>query len=205
MKGKLVKKSVNKTMAKLRHLVEPAVQGLGLRLWGIEQTGQGKHSVLRIYIDNASGVTIADCERVSRQLSALLAVEQPTVAEYTLEVSSPGLERPLFTAEQFRQYRGTPVNIRMQGLIKGRRKFRGLVTEVTGDKVCLQVDDSYRQRQQQSSGKHDRHDGHKEHTEHKGHKEHKERHDGHQQHTEKPETVALPLADIEKANLVCNS
>lgn len=122
-------------------LVTPTVEALGLALWGVEHVSQGKFSLLRIYIDRADdGVTVDDCAMVSNQVSALLDVEEPISGEYTLEVSSPGLDRPLFTLPQFEQYVGDPVNIRTRGPVDGRRKFKGTIAEVVNDAVVVTVD-----------------------------------------------------------------
>lgn len=80
--------------ARLEQMIRPAVDALGFELVGIEQLSQGRHSMLRIYIDHADGITVDHCAEVSRQVSAVLDVEDPIHGEYTLEVSSPGLERP---------------------------------------------------------------------------------------------------------------
>lgn len=132
--------SVRKSEALIAQLIEPTVTALGLELWGVEHGKQGKFSVLRIYIDSDEGITIDDCERVSRQVSALLDVEDPINGEYTLEVSSPGIDRPLFTVPQFQRYIGELVNIRTRGPVQGRRKFKGTITEVVDDKVVITVD-----------------------------------------------------------------
>ncbi|MEX2469518.1 MAG: ribosome maturation factor RimP [Pseudohongiellaceae bacterium] len=122
-------------------LVTPTVEALGLALWGVEHVSQGKFSLLRIYIDRADdGVTVDDCAMVSNQVSALLDVEEPISGEYTLEVSSPGLDRPLFTLPQFEQYVGDPVSIRTRGPVDGRRKFKGTIAEVVNDAVVVTVD-----------------------------------------------------------------
>lgn len=127
--------------ARIRDLIAPTVEALGLDLWGVEHVSQGKYSLLRIYIENEEeGVSIDDCEKVSRQLSALFDVEDPIAGEYTLEVSSPGLDRPLFTIEQFQRYNGEMVNIRTRGPIDGRRKFKGTITEVVDQEIVLEVD-----------------------------------------------------------------
>ena len=76
-------------------LVGPTISALGLELWGIEHLSQGKYSLIRIYIERETGVSIEDCEKVSRQVSALLDVEEPISGEFTLEVSSPGLDLSL--------------------------------------------------------------------------------------------------------------
>ncbi len=121
-------------------LIEPTVTALGLELWGIEHLQQGKYSLLRIYIEREAGVAIEDCEQVSKQVSALLDVEDPIAGEYTLEVSSPGLERPLFSARQFSQYIGSEVKLRLHSPIQGRRKFKGKIVVVEGDSIRLQAD-----------------------------------------------------------------
>lgn len=125
----------------IAELIAPTVEALGLELWGIELQQQGKYSLLRIYIENREdGVGIEDCEKVSRQVSALLDVEDPISGEYTLEVSSPGLDRPLFTAEQFGLYVGETVNIRLRTAMQGRRKFKGVIERVNEGVVDLLVD-----------------------------------------------------------------
>ena len=125
----------------IAELIAPTVEALGLELWGIELQQQGKYSLLRIYIENREdGVSIEDCEKVSRQVSALLDVEDPISGEYTLEVSSPGMDRPLFTAEQFGLYVGETVNIRLRTAMQGRRKFKGVIERVNGGVVDLLVD-----------------------------------------------------------------
>ena len=134
-----VKSSVNK----VTQLVGPTVEALGLQLWGIEHTSQGKYSVLRIFIERDSGVTIDDCEQVSRQVSAILDVEDPIVGEYTLEVSSPGTDRLLFSVEQFQQYCGEEVDIRMRSPIEGRRKFKGMLQDVVNRVVHIEVEGSF--------------------------------------------------------------
>ena len=121
-------------------LIEPTVTALGLELWGIEHLQQGKYSLLRIYIEREAGVAIEDCEQVSKQVSALLDVEDPIAGEYTLEVSSPGLERPLFSARQFSQYIGSEVKLRLHSPIQGRLKFKGKIVVVEGDSIRLQAD-----------------------------------------------------------------
>ena len=128
------------SVALVTELIEPTVVALGLELWGIEHRQQGKYSLLRIYVEHKQGVTIEDCEKVSRQVSALLDVEDPIIGEYTLEVSSPGLARPLFTSEQFKQFAGSKVDLRLQNPVAGRRKFKANIIKVDGDNIRLQVD-----------------------------------------------------------------
>ena len=132
-------------MAKLEdELVEmftPIVISLGYRLWGIEYIGQGKHSILRVYVDNDECVLVEDCVKVSHQLSAVLDVEDPINSEYTLEVSSPGLDRPLFTNEQFASVVGKTVKLRIITPIEGnRRKYKGLLVSVDEQSLVISDD-----------------------------------------------------------------
>ncbi|MDG1953244.1 MAG: ribosome maturation factor RimP [Gammaproteobacteria bacterium] len=121
-------------------LVSPIVLALDLELWGCELVRQGKYSLIRVYIDRESGVDISDCEKVSRQVSAVFDVEEPITEEYTLEVSSPGLERPLFRLEQFRKYVGSIIQLRMKKPQDGRKKFKGDLVRVDDDSIVLSVD-----------------------------------------------------------------
>ena len=131
---------VKRSEQQIAGLLEPTINALGLQLWGVEHNSQGRYSVLRVYIDSADGISIEDCEHVSRQVSAILDVEDPIAGEYTLEVSSPGADRRLFTLEQFTQFIGNEVDVRLKTPLEGRRKFKGQLTGVTGEKIPLQVD-----------------------------------------------------------------
>lgn len=124
----------------LRDLIEPSVSGLGYDLVAVELTGDGSNTILRVYIDLPGGITIKDCEAVSRQLSAVLDVEDPIRGEYALEVSSPGLDRPLVRREDFEQYVGEDVKIRMAEQVLGRRNFTGRLQGVEGNLVLVEVD-----------------------------------------------------------------
>ena len=124
----------------ITELIEPTVLAMGLQLWGIDLSQRGKYSILRIYIEREEGVTITDCEKVSRQVSAILDMEDPIAGEYTLEVSSPGLDRPLFTSEQFGRFIGSDVKVRLLHPVDGRRKLNGSIENVSGDEIMLSVD-----------------------------------------------------------------
>ena len=130
-----------KRSALIAELIKPTIEALGLELWGIEQIQQGKFSTLRIYIESENGITIDDCEKVSREISTLLDVEDPISGEYTLEVSSPGIDRMLFTAEQFGKFTGEVASVRLRSPVAGRRKLKGTITKVSGNTISLQVDD----------------------------------------------------------------
>ena len=124
----------------ITELIEPTVLAMELQLWGIDLSQRGKYSILRIYIEREEGVTIADCEKVSRQVSAILDMEDPIGGEYTLEVSSPGLDRPLFTSEQFGRFIGSAVKVRLHHPVDGRRKLNGSIVNVSGEEIVLSVD-----------------------------------------------------------------
>ncbi|MEX0619922.1 MAG: ribosome maturation factor RimP [Pseudohongiellaceae bacterium] len=126
---------------RITQLITPTVEALGLELWGVEYLPQRGHSLLRVYIEeHEKGVTVEDCEKASRQISALLDVEDPIAGEYTLEVSSPGLDRPLFTPNQYRNYIGTEINLRLRSAIDRRRNFKGKIISVEAGSVTLMVD-----------------------------------------------------------------
>lgn len=127
-------------LEQLQALLAPVVEALGYQCWGIEFISQGRHSLLRVYIDHANGILIDDCEKVSRQVSAVLDVEDPVSGEYTLEVSSPGMDRPLFTLEQFAAHAGEQVKIRLRFPYEGRRNFQGLLRGVEEQDVVVQVE-----------------------------------------------------------------
>lgn len=125
---------------RLEALIEPAVAALGYELVGIEYRVQGRHSLLRVYIDTPEGVTLEDCERASHQISGVLDVEDPVQGQYTLEISSPGLERPLFKPAHYERFSGSDVQVRLKVPVNGRRKFKGRIVSVRDDQVVLDID-----------------------------------------------------------------
>lgn len=126
----------------LERLIEPVVTGMGYQLWGCEFQYSKHQAFLRVYIDKREGVSLHDCELVSHQLSGVLDVEDPIHMPYLLEVSSPGLDRLLFTAEQYQRYLGKQVKIRTKWLLDGRRNFTGTLVDVDQEKVQITQDDS---------------------------------------------------------------
>lgn len=128
-------------LEQLQALLAPVVEALGYECWGIEFLSQGRHSLLRIYIDHANGILVDDCEKVSRQVSGILDVEDPISSEYTLEVSSPGMDRPLFTLDQFARFAGEQVKIKLRAPFEGRRNFQGLLRGVEEQDVVVLVDE----------------------------------------------------------------
>ncbi|WP_131782602.1 ribosome maturation factor RimP [Legionella gresilensis] len=125
----------------IQDLIEPVVNQLGYILWGCEYLSQGKYSLLRIYIDKKDGVNIDDCERVSKQVSALLDVEDPIQGHYNLEISSPGIPRPLFDKEHYQQYIGYGIKLKLHKPIKGKRTIKGIIQSVKEDTFILNMDD----------------------------------------------------------------
>lgn len=126
---------------RLEQLIAPLVRELGYELVLLEYAaGSGHRAVLRLYIDHEHGVGLDDCETVSREVSALLDVEDPVPGEYVLEVSSPGLDRPLVRPEHFARFVGEQVRLRLHEPRLGRRRYTGLLVEAAGDRIRLHVD-----------------------------------------------------------------
>lgn len=125
----------------LLDLVAPTIVALGYEAWGVEYVTQGHRTTLRVFIDSPNGITVDDCATVSRQISAVLDVEDPIAGEYLLEVSSPGMDRPLFTLDQFRRFSGERVKIRLRSPFEGRRNFKGQLIGVEEDEVVLAMDE----------------------------------------------------------------
>lgn len=125
----------------LKSLIEPVVTGLGYDLWGMDHLTQGRHSVLKIYIDAENGIEVDDCAKVSRQLSGVLEVEDPIRGNYTLEVSSPGLDRRLYTLVQFEAFKGATIKLTLSRPFNGKRRFTGLLCGVEGDEVVVRSGD----------------------------------------------------------------
>lgn len=126
--------------ADLWELAEPILEPEGIDLVEIEFKPHGRRWVLRIYIDRPSGVTLDDCELVSRQMGALLDVKDLIPHQYHLEVSSPGIDRVLRRPRDFRNYAGSPVRIRTRKKQTGRRNFRGLLKGMDNESVVVEVE-----------------------------------------------------------------
>jgi len=125
----------------LRQLLQPSVEALGFELWGIEHLSQGRHSVLRLYIDSENGISVDDCARVSGQVGSVLDVEDAIPGDYTLEVSSPGLDRRLFNLAQYSRFSGETVDLKLRMPFEGQRRFRGILKGIEGEDVVVQVED----------------------------------------------------------------
>ena len=122
----------------IRDMLAPTVQALGYELLGVEYAPSAGNSLLRLYIDVADRyINAEDCESVSREVSALLDVNDPIEAEYTLEVSSPGIDRPLFGAAQFARWVGEQAKLSLRVPQDGRRRLQGRIARVEGDRVVI--------------------------------------------------------------------
>ena len=110
---------------------------MGYVCWGIELLRQGRAALLRIYIDSGDGVTLEDCEKVSHRVSGVLDVEDPIAGEYLLEVSSPGLDRLIFNRDQYEQFIGETVKLRLSETVGDRKRFTGRIEAVIGETLVL--------------------------------------------------------------------
>jgi ribosome maturation factor RimP len=143
----------------LRELLAPVVAGLGYQLWELEYTPRSGGGLLRLYIDTAGdspgGIGLDDCERVSRVVSDTLDAADPIPGQYTLEVSSPGLDRVLRTREHFERFAGERVRLEMMQPVEGRKRFSGrllgvgasdITLELENGRISLPIDDIHRAR-----------------------------------------------------------
>lgn len=137
-------------LEKLLELLEPVLRDLGYDLVHLELQGQGSGALLRIYIDHlvpgsenespAREISLDDCERVSREVSALLDISDPIPHAYRLEVSSPGLDRPLVKPEHFSRFAGHRARVVLEAPIQARRKFVGVLDGVENGQIHMLVD-----------------------------------------------------------------
>jgi ribosome maturation factor RimP len=142
-------KSASETSRDLFVIAEPACRANGYELVDIEYTTSQSGWVVRVYIDRPSDIPdtaglgpigLSDCERMSRELSALFDVEDPLPHAYSLEVSSPGIDRPLRTAAHFQRYAGQVAKVLMAQPLGERKNFKGVIGAVDGEHVVLDVD-----------------------------------------------------------------
>ena len=124
----------------LTKLIEPTIEQLGYELSDLEVKIGGRDGVIRLFIDKADGVDLTDCETVSRQVSAILDVEDPLPGHYTLEVSSPGLDRKLTKPEHFQRFTGEAIRVKLRFPVAGRRNFRGALKSADEEKIEVEVD-----------------------------------------------------------------
>ena len=122
-------------------LFEPVVKGMGYDLIEIEHFPNPKHGVLRLYIDKEDGVNVDDCSSVSRQISALIDVEDPVSGQFNLEISSPGSDRPLRRLVDFQRFVGSLVKLKTVMPLQGQRNFKGRLLEVSEETIVIETDD----------------------------------------------------------------
>ncbi|MCK5809505.1 MAG: ribosome maturation factor RimP [Cocleimonas sp.] len=125
---------------RLNNLIKTTTEGLGYQLWGYEYRPHSESALLRIFIEKESGIGVEDCAIVSRQIGAVLDVEDIIPVAYILEVSSPGIDRVLFSQEQYEQYLGQPAKIRTRTPVEERRNFRGSLEKATETHISILVD-----------------------------------------------------------------
>jgi len=125
----------------LTRLFEPVIQSMGYELVCIDFQGSTQHGTLRVYIDHKNGIGVNDCVAISYQISAMLDEEEPIQQTYDLEVSSPGIDRPLFKAGDYEQFSGRSAKIKMAVPVNGRRNFKGVLQGVIDSRrVQIMVD-----------------------------------------------------------------
>ena len=128
------------TGEELKRLLEAPIERLGYELSDLEVKLGGRDGVLRVFIDRPEGIGLEDCEVVSRQVSALLDVEDPLPGHYVLEVSSPGLDRRLTKPEHYQRFLGEEVKVKLRFPVEGRRNFRGALKAATDENIEVEVD-----------------------------------------------------------------
>ncbi len=124
----------------LWRLIEPVLEPDGIELVEVEFKPEGGRWVLRLYIDSPVGVTLDDCEFTSRQIGALLDIKDPIHRPYTLEVSSPGINRVLRKEKDFNLFAGSPVRLKTRRKVAGRRNFQGILKGMENSKIVIEVE-----------------------------------------------------------------
>ena len=135
-------KLMDPTVARIWQLAEPVAANEGMEIVDIELRPEGSRSgrVLRLYLDKSGGPTMDDLSRVSRELSSLLDAHDVVAGAYTLEVSSPGINRPLTRPEHFQRFLGKRVRVRTRELVQGRRSFIGPLLDVSAEQIVISQD-----------------------------------------------------------------
>lgn len=126
----------------IEQLLTPVINDMGYELWGCEYLAQGRYSLLRVFIDKADGIGVDDCQQVSLQVSSILDVEDPIPGEYRLEISSPGIPRPLFHVWQYQRYQGQDVQIKLYKPIEGKRKVVGTIVAADDSEIKLLINET---------------------------------------------------------------
>ena len=125
----------------IKKVLEEDIGRLGCKVWGLELFGRRSNQTLRIYIDKNEGISVEDCEMVSKHVSKVLDTVNGFSENYILEVSSPGLNRHFFFCEQYQDYLGQIVDVRSKEMIAGQGHFRGTLLKVTEQSIYLQMED----------------------------------------------------------------
>jgi ribosome maturation factor RimP len=126
---------------KLSELLAPVVEDLGYVFWGLEYQVRKADALLRVYIDSNNGISVDDCATVSHEISGILDVEEPITMAYILEVSSPGMDRILFSTQQFSEFLGSDVKIKLNQKVDGRRKIKGKINSVAGEEITMDTEE----------------------------------------------------------------
>ena len=125
----------------VKELVRSVAEGLGYEMVGVEYLDARGGALLRVYIDSPNGITVDDCGEVSRQLGAVMDVEDPIPGNYTLEISSPGTDRPLFELSDYEKFVGQTVKIRMRSDQEGRKRFKGVILGLEQNDIILEMEE----------------------------------------------------------------
>ena len=133
---------MNAKEKKIAALLAPTVEANGCTIWGVEWLSSGRHSKLCLYIDRPEGVSVDDCERISREVGDVLDVEDISQQRYTLEVSSPGMDRILFAPDQYADNVGQRVDVRLNYPFEGRKRIVGVLAGVEDGQAVVRVDDN---------------------------------------------------------------
>jgi ribosome maturation factor RimP len=132
---------LNRKETEIEALLAPIVAMEACEIWGVEYRSQGRHSKLQLYIDRDEGVSVEDCERVSRRVSDVLDVEETLSGAYTLEVSSPGMDRILFKPEQFERCAGERIDVRLNYPVEGSKRVVGVLVGLEGGEAVVRADE----------------------------------------------------------------
>lgn len=126
----------------LTNLIHPIVDRLGYELYYLEYAKENRENYLRVYIDKDEGITLEDCEKVSREVSEMLDIEDPISEGYYLEVSSPGIERELHNDNHLNKYIDYEISVKLKSLFNGSKKFDGVLKEFDKDTISIQLEDN---------------------------------------------------------------
>ncbi len=130
-----------KVIARVYALSDPLCEAEGMELVNVEYQREPRGRILRLYIDKPGGVKVDDCVNISRQVSDLLDVSMDDIGAYHLEVSSPGIDRPLARERDFIRFKGQKIHIKTSRPVEGKKSFKGILDGISNGAVCLVVGD----------------------------------------------------------------